>query len=76
MKLLICGTKLLRRWLSKICFGSDTIAITKNGIPEAVLLSTEAYEGLLETIEVLADQDAMSVLKKSVPGAFQTFESV
>ena len=44
---------------------NDTIAITKNGVPEAVLISMETYEGLLETIEILADPDAMSALKAS-----------
>ncbi len=44
----------------------DTIAITKNGIPEAVLMSMHKFEGLLETIEVLADADAMAQLKDSM----------
>lgn len=44
---------------------NDTIAITKNGVPEAVLISMETYEGLMETLEILADQDAMALLKAS-----------
>ena len=40
----------------------DTFAITKNGVPEAVLISMSKFEGLLETIEVLADQNAMVAL--------------
>jgi len=44
---------------------NDTIAITKNGVPEAVLISMEAYENLMETVEVLADQGAMAILKAS-----------
>ncbi len=45
---------------------ADTIAITKNGIPEAVLLSMETYEGLIETIDVLADSDVMAAMKASI----------
>ena len=44
---------------------TNTIAITKNGVPEAVLLSMDTYEGLLETIDILADSDAMAALKNS-----------
>lgn len=40
-------------------------AITKNGVPEAVLISMKKFEGLLETIEILADQDAMGQLRGS-----------
>ena len=43
----------------------NAIAITKNGIPEAVLISMEKFEGLLETIDVLADDEARNILKKS-----------
>ena len=42
---------------------NDTIAITKNGIPEAVMLSMRKFEGLLETIDILADPEVMSQLK-------------
>ena len=45
---------------------TDAIAITKNGVPEAVLLSMGAYEGLMETIEVLADPEAIGALKASL----------
>lgn len=43
----------------------DTIAITKNGVPEAVLLSMKKFESYLETIDILADPDMMSQLKAS-----------
>lgn len=43
----------------------DTIAITKNGVPEAVLLSMKKFEGLLETIDILADPEMMRQLKGS-----------
>ena len=44
---------------------NDTIAITKNGVPEAVLLSMEKFEGLLETIDILADAEMMGYLRQS-----------
>ena len=44
---------------------SNTIAITKNGVPEAVLLRMETYEGLIETIDVLSDSDAVAALTAS-----------
>lgn len=44
---------------------NDTIAITKNGVPEAVLLSMKKFEGFLETIDILADPEMMRQLKGS-----------
>lgn len=43
----------------------DVIAITKNGVPAAVLLSPERFEGLLETIDILSDEKAMASLRRS-----------
>lgn len=43
----------------------NAIAITKNGVPEAVLISMEKFEGLLETIEILADDEARTLLRRS-----------
>jgi len=44
---------------------NDTIAITKNGVPEAVMLSMRKFEGLLETIDILADPEMMHQLHDS-----------
>lgn len=44
----------------------SAFAITKNGVPEAVLISFGKFEGLLETIEVLADLEAMAQIKNSI----------
>ena len=49
----------------------DAIAITKNGVPEAVLLSMKKFEGLLETLEILADEKAMKSIRKSIKEAQQ-----
>lgn len=45
---------------------NDTIAITKNGVPEAVMLSMRKFEGFLETIDILADPETMRLLKGSI----------
>ena len=47
----------------------DVIAITKKGIPKAVILSVEKFEGILETIDILTDEKAMRSLKKSLKEA-------
>ena len=47
----------------------DTIAITKNGVPVAIILSMERFTGLLETLEILSDEGAMSSLRKSIQEA-------
>ena len=50
--------------------GSDeAVAITKNGVPEAVLLSMKKFEGLLETLEILSDEKAMQSIRKSIKEA-------
>ena len=50
----------------KIAVSDDTIAITKNGVPEAVLISMNKFEGLLETLDILSDEKAMASIKKSI----------
>ena len=44
----------------------DIVAITKNGVPAAVLLSVERFEGFLETIDILSDEKAMTSLRRSL----------
>ena len=55
----------LLEMVRKLGENDDTIAITKNGIPEVVMLSMKKFEGYLETIDILADQDMMTQLKGS-----------
>ena len=52
--------------IRKIESSDDTIAITKNGVPEAVLLSMNKFEGLVETLAVLSDEKAMKSIRKSI----------
>jgi antitoxin YefM len=50
----------------KIKDTDDTIAITKNGMPEVVLISMNKYQGLLETMDILSDEKAMKSIRKSI----------
>jgi antitoxin YefM len=43
----------------------NTIAITKNGVPRAVLMSMEQYEGMRETMTVLGDTEMMRQIRDS-----------
>ena len=42
------------------------IVITKNGVPKAVLLRYEDFEGLLETIDILTDSQTVEGIKKGL----------
>jgi antitoxin YefM len=52
--------------IRKIEGSEDAIAITKNGVPEAILLSMKKFEGLLETLEILSDEKSMKSIRKSI----------
>jgi len=52
--------------IRKIENSDDAIAITKNGIPEAVLLSMSKFEGLMETMEILSDEKTMKSIRRSI----------
>lgn len=43
----------------------NTIAITRNGVPRAVLMSMEQYEGMRETMMVLGDTEMMRQIRDS-----------
>jgi len=53
----------------KIKDSDDTIAITKNGIPEVILISMNKFQGLLETMDILSDEKAMKSIRKSIQEA-------
>ena len=44
----------------------DTIAITKNGIPRAVIMSMEQYEAMRETMAIMVDDDIMKQMRASI----------
>ena len=52
--------------LRRINDSDGTIAITKNGVPEAVLLSMDRFQGILETLEILSDEKAMESIRRSI----------
>jgi antitoxin YefM len=43
----------------------ETIAITKNGVPVGVIMTIDRFEGFLETIDILSDEDTMMSLKRA-----------
>lgn len=58
----------------------DRFAITKNGVNKAVLLSSDEFEGLLETIDILSrkeEREAIARAKEEVrSGQTVSFESI
>ena len=56
---------LIRRMKHK----QEIVAITRDGVPSAVLLSMEQFDGLMETIEVLSDQKSMRAIRRSLKQA-------
>lgn len=44
----------------------DAVAVTKNGVPAAVILKLDRYRGLLETLDILSDEKTMKSLRKSM----------
>src|SRR5258706_3282965 len=44
----------------------ESVAVTKNGVPTAVILSMEKYTGLIETLEILSDAGTAKSLRPSV----------
>ena len=43
----------------------DTIAITRNGSPAAVMMSMAQYEALRETLAILGDEEIMRRIRQS-----------
>ncbi|MFQ5904734.1 MAG: type II toxin-antitoxin system Phd/YefM family antitoxin [Candidatus Binatia bacterium] len=60
--------KELRPGLPKVIEGIngklDRYIITKRGKPVVVMLSVDDYESLMETLDILADPDAMAGLRR------------
>lgn len=55
----------LMKLLAKLEKGDSHVIITKDGRASGVLMSADEYEGLMETLEILADKDLMQQLKKA-----------
>lgn len=43
----------------------EHVVITRNGRPAGVVLANDEYEALVETLEVLEDDDALEALRES-----------
>lgn len=49
-------------WVEQVRNSSDRIVITHEGQAEAVLLSADDFEGLIETLDVLSDSELVQRL--------------
>lgn len=59
----------LARLLADVERVGEGVTITRSGRPAAVLLSVEEYEGLLETLDILADAKLMASLRRGLRDA-------
>jgi len=53
----------LARLLAEVHDLGERIMITRSGRPTGVLLSVEEYEGLMETLEILADPEMSEAVR-------------
>ncbi len=59
----------LARLLAEVEKLGEGVTITRSGRPAGVLLSIEEYEGLLETLDILADSKLMSSIRRGLRDA-------
>ena len=59
----------LLRLIREIEQRQEPVALTRDGVPAAVLLSMEQFQGLLETLEILADSKTTRGLRRSLQQA-------
>ncbi len=43
----------------------DRFTVTKNGVDKAVIMSSEEYEGLLETLDILSSKEEREAIAKA-----------
>lgn len=59
---------------------SERSVVTKNGMPKAVVMSTDEFESWVETLELLSNPKAVRALepglKQAKAGKFRSFERV
>jgi antitoxin YefM len=55
----------LTELLDEVEAKQEHVVITRNGRPAVVVLSTEEYEALEETLEILRDEETLSALRES-----------
>lgn len=59
----------LARILAEVSEIGERVIITRSGRPAGVLLSMEEYEGLVETLEILADSELSEALQAGLKEA-------
>lgn len=59
----------LPRLLADVAELGEAVVITRSGRPAGVLVSIEEYEGLLETLEVLADSEIAGEIRQGLDDA-------
>jgi prevent-host-death family protein len=59
----------LTKLLTQVEELGEEVVITRSGRPAGVLLSFEEYEGLLETLEILADEELAKAVKAGLDDA-------
>ena len=47
----------------------ETVTVTRRGKPMLAILPWEEYEALVETLEIMADEDLMAALRQSLKEA-------
>jgi antitoxin YefM len=56
----------LRELIRQVENIDESVAVTKNGVPAAVILSMEKYAGLLETLDILSEENTAKSLRASI----------
>lgn len=59
----------LTKLLTQVQELGEEVVITRSGRPAGVLLSFEEYEGLMETLEILADEELSKAIKAGLEEA-------
>ncbi len=59
----------LPRLLADVTELGERVLITRSGRPAGVLLSVDEYEGLLETLEILADEEMAAAVRRGLEEA-------
>ena len=55
----------LMKLLKKVQKGGDALVITRDGKAAGILMSSDEYESLIETLEILSDKGLMRSLKRA-----------
>ncbi len=55
----------LTKYLNEVQKFGEHVVITRSGRPAAVLMGHDEYEGLLETLDILADEELMKAIKEA-----------